>query len=591
MEKNNTCTTYGLRKSKFGLVSAVIAASLSIGMMTQPIEVLAEETEKTEHYLSDMVEDNAKQDDSIEDSVDKEFSDQENLKQENADQYEAEYSDETEMAVASDEGAKAEEELTNTLDIDPVRPGDSKISGTTHPLSYITVMVDFDSKDSLSEPRADKDGKFVFELDKPLLYNQKVTVGSDRAEIFESLDEELEGGSVEKIIYTERHPEAAPVPQSPLEKDENGHHKVQVEPIFEGSKIIKGYTSVKGSLYVTIDSSIVSKAIPIEDGYFETSFLDTLDGQVFRKGDVVGLHFISEDEIPVIVHQEVREIGKEKVETPKGFTYNTLRSTGNKMEGVTEPMSQVQLFHAITGDFIDEAIADEDGKYSIDLEENLLSGQAYYRVFINPNNKYLGIVRQVVDKPEKDSIMSDSMISTILDKLDFFAGQELPKDQDLALQDIHDEKVHIVGRTRFANSILQITSSNQSKKYPPLQVDELGFWGLNLKDTELQFEMGEMITFTVVAPETFEVLATKTVPVRRLSDEDAPEEQPLKMPNITTDTGYIEGTVAPNLLLEVRLGGTREVIAEGHSDEFGNFSIDFGDRVFKKRDLIILLRN
>lgn len=590
MKRHDTHSIYSLRKTRFGLVSTVVAASLIFGTILHPIQALAEVSENTEKVTSSPEDDAEIFEDSLMDIPD--FG-SENSSEKSGTELAPKQNDAvSEEVVAPDQAAEEDQNnhaeskvLENSLDIFPVKPGDRKIEGKTYPNCFVLITVDLDSKTSFEKVfNADKDGYFSYELDQPLLYNQMIKIESYRPEIME-LDD-VEGGDVEKTVYTDRHPEAAPVPKVPLQKDENGRHQLQVEPIFEGSKIIKGYTSVKGTLYVSIDSSFVSKAIPITEGRFETRFTDTLDIQTFRKGDNVRLHFISEDGVPIINYQEVRAFGETQDNTPKGFTYNSLRSSSRKLEGVTEPMSLIHLYHVTTGEFIDEAIADENGNYQIDLDEDLHSGQAYYRVFINPNNKYLGIARQVVDQPEKDYIMSESMVSTILDDLETFAGQELPKDEEIALQDIHDEKVHIVGRTRYANSILKIKSSNPNKQFPPLQVDELGFWGMSLRDTDLQFELGEMITFEVIHPETFEILATKTVPVRHLSDEDLPEEQPLIMPAITTDTGYIEGTVAPNLDLEVRFGGKDEVIARGRSDANGKFSIDFGDRVFKAGTLL-----
>ncbi|PVW14438.1 hypothetical protein DDL17_16875, partial [Staphylococcus aureus] len=101
------------------------------------------------------------------------------------------------------------------------------------------------------------DGTFEYPLnDRKIVHNQEIEVTSSSMDgLYDEEDEEVEESSTEKAgaeeesteakatYTTPRYENAYKVPEKQLDK-KNGHHQVFIEPITEGSGIIKGHTSV-----------------------------------------------------------------------------------------------------------------------------------------------------------------------------------------------------------------------------------------------------------------------------------------------------------------------------------------------------------
>ncbi|MDO1871259.1 FKLRK protein, partial [Escherichia coli] len=107
------------------------------------------------------------------------------------------------------------------------------------------------------------------------------------------------------------------IPKEQL-KEKDGHHQVFIEPITEGSGIIKGHTSVKGKVALSINNKFINfeerakggiskedtKAssdgvwMPInEKGYFDFDFKkNPFDNLELKKNDEISLTFAPDDE-------------------------------------------------------------------------------------------------------------------------------------------------------------------------------------------------------------------------------------------------------------------------------------------------------
>ncbi|ORN88352.1 hypothetical protein B8A10_14550, partial [Staphylococcus aureus] len=122
---------------------------------------------------------------------------------------------------------------------------------------------------------AGEDGRFEYNLkDHKIVHNQEIEVTSSSPDLGED-DEEVEekasnqkeetankkdedeSNDVKTTVTTPKYEKAYKVPNQQL-KQENGHHQVLVEPITAGSGIIKGHTSVKGKVALSINNKFIN---------------------------------------------------------------------------------------------------------------------------------------------------------------------------------------------------------------------------------------------------------------------------------------------------------------------------------------------
>lgn len=192
-------------------------------------------------------------------------------------------------------------------------------------------MSSFDSGNS-ELVMSKEDGKFEYDLNgRKIVHNQEIEVTSSSTEgLFDDEeDEELEEATTEKAgdeeesteakatYTTPRYENAYKVPEKQLDK-KNGHHQVFIEPITEGSGIIKGHTSVKGKVALSINNKFINfeesvkggvskedtKAssdgiwMTIKDkGYFDFDFkTKRFDNLELKKNDDISLTFVPDDE-------------------------------------------------------------------------------------------------------------------------------------------------------------------------------------------------------------------------------------------------------------------------------------------------------
>ncbi|MGX7112166.1 hypothetical protein [Gemella cuniculi] len=386
------------------------------------------------------------------------------------------------------------------------------------------------------------------------------------------------------------HNETYTPPTKRLEK-ENGRHQVLTNPVYIDQNKVTGHTSVRGSVMMSVNGAFMTVESKIdENGYFETKLQDVAEGLKFKKGDIVNLSFISEDGDLVIKNIPIREFSTEGKKTESPFTPNTIKSSSPTLSGKTENDSQIHLYDAETGKFIAEAISDENGDYSVSLT-NVKPGQKFYRVHISSNNQYNHLTLDTVDG--KSETLSNSLIPYVLDKLNIFAEEEessISHKNPLFVRKLHTETNHFIGRSIFPNTYIKITSSIQGKQYPPLVADELGYFGVDMRDIERKFEKGEKITFQVIDPKTMAELTSKTYTIINREEEAPLEERTFTTDMVTTDHGYLKGKTAPNLEIQVYKNGKSDnIIAKATSDNKGNVEIDLLNHQLKENDTLSIV--
>lgn len=179
---------------------------------------------------------------------------------------------------------KAAESSKNFVNLDPIKPGAQKVTGTTLPNHIILLNIDGKSADSVEGGYGDfitanDKGEFEYPLNnRKIVHNQEIEVSSSSPDLGDDEeDEEVEESSTEKAgaeeestdakatYTTPRYEKAYEIPKEQL-KEKDGHHQVFIEPITEGSGIIKGHTSVKVKLLylLIINLLILKKELKVE---------------------------------------------------------------------------------------------------------------------------------------------------------------------------------------------------------------------------------------------------------------------------------------------------------------------------------------
>lgn len=239
----------------------------------------------------------------------------------------------------------------NFVKLGSVNPGDTSVKGTTLPHQIILLNIDKQSVEPVEDNNggfvmSDEKGEFEYKLkDRKIVHNQEIEVSSSSLDGLEEDDEEEEiekkssdnkGESIESPIEkneeveessndatatytTQRYEGAYKIPDKQLEK-KGDHHQILVEPITEWTGIIKGHTSVKGKVALSINNKFINfeesgkskKTLTEEEGksriegiwkhiddkgYFDFDFKKKrFDNLNLKKDDIVSLTFLPEDE-------------------------------------------------------------------------------------------------------------------------------------------------------------------------------------------------------------------------------------------------------------------------------------------------------
>ncbi|HEB5837565.1 TPA: hypothetical protein RZF61_002742 [Staphylococcus aureus] len=373
----------------------------------------------------------------------------------------------------------------NFVEVDPIKPGDQKVTGTTLPNQLIFLSIDkkdvssADSEDS-EFVTSDEKGKFEYKLNnRKIVHNQEIVVASSSME-----DEEIDENSNEEVnaqndstdavatYTTPRYEKAYDIPKEQL-KEKNGHHQVFVEPITEGSGIIKGHTSLKGKVALAVNNKFIDFGSAndtlkeeqgssrhegiwrhIDDkGYFEFDFKRIPYSDVsLKENNTVSLRFLPDDEDEAI--------------KPLNFTAKVSKFDDIATATTVYDHTKVAKVKVLPG-------------FDKDLQVDDIYGFSY------PSER----------TKEENAVASNKN-----------ATQE------------------IKGKTKFANAVVKVYSDlREGHEFPDLQVDEKGEFSFNSFEAKYQLFNGEKLTFVVVDPITGDPLTQMVT--KKIDAYETPEQK------------------------------------------------------------------
>ncbi|HHA6785977.1 TPA: FKLRK protein [Staphylococcus aureus] len=384
---------------------------------------------------------------------------------------------------------KTVESNKNFVKLDTIKPGAQKVTGTTLPNHYVLLTVDGKSADSVENGglgfvEANDKGEFEYPLNnRKIVHNQEIEVSSSSPDLGEDEeDEEVEEASTDKAgaeeesteakatYTTPRYENAYKVPEKQLDK-KNGHHQVLIEPITEGSGIIKGHTSVKGKVALSINNKFIN---------FETN----------ANGGP---------------NKEEAKSGSEGIWMPiddKGyfnFDFKTKRFDDLELKKDNE----ISLTFA--PDDEDEALKSLIFKTKVTSLEDIDKAETKY--------DHTKVNKVKVLKDVKEDLHVDEIY-----------GSLYHTEKGKGILDKEGTKV-IKGKTKFANAVVKVDSElGESQLFPDLQVDEKGEFSVDVDHAGFRLQNGETLNFTVVDPITGKLLSEKFVS-KNIDIYESPEEK------------------------------------------------------------------
>ncbi|HDZ3297790.1 TPA: FKLRK protein [Staphylococcus aureus] len=396
--------------------------------------------------------------------------------------------------VQNNKEANSDETKKNFVTLDPIKPGDQKVTGTTLPNQLILLSIDKKDVDSvetgnLNLVTANQDGKFEYDLNgRKIVHNQEIEVTSSSTEgLFDDEeDEEVEEATTEKAgaeeesteakatYTTPRYENAYKVPEKQLDK-KNGHHQVWVEPITAGSGIIKGHTSVKGKVALSINNKFINLG-------------DSTDVE----------NRLTEDQ------GKTRYQGIWKHIDDKGyFEFDFKRKPYDNLK--LNPDDNVSLTFLPNDE--EEALKPIIFKTKVTSFDNIESAITSY----NPKN-----VNKVTTLT---NVKEDLVVEDIY-------GFEYKSEQGRGIpqNNSHSTK-EIKGKTKFANAVVKVDSElGEGQEFPDLQVNEKGEFTFNSFDAGYRLYNGEKLNFTVVDPITGDLLSQGFVS-KNIDVYESPEQK------------------------------------------------------------------
>ncbi|HCV1052418.1 TPA: FKLRK protein [Staphylococcus aureus] len=384
---------------------------------------------------------------------------------------------------------KTVESNKNFVKLDTIKPGAQKVTGTTLPNHYVLLTVDGKSADSVENGglgfvEANDKREFEYPLNnRKIVHNQEIEVSSSSPDLGEDEeDEEVEEASTDKAgaeeesteakatYTTPRYENAYKVPEKQLDK-KNGHHQVLIEPITEGSGIIKGHTSVKGKVALSINNKFIN---------FETN----------ANGGP---------------NKEEAKSGSEGIWMPiddKGyfnFDFKTKRFDDLELKKDNE----ISLTFA--PDDEDEALKSLIFKTKVTSLEDIDKAETKY--------DHTKVNKVKVLKDVKEDLHVDEIY-----------GSLYHTEKGKGILDKEGTKV-IKGKTKFANAVVKVDSElGESQLFPDLQVDEKGEFSFDVDHAGFRLQNGETLNFTVVDPITGKLLSEKFVS-KNIDIYESPEEK------------------------------------------------------------------
>ncbi|MDU0635595.1 FKLRK protein [Staphylococcus aureus] len=384
---------------------------------------------------------------------------------------------------------KTVESNKNFVKLDTIKPGAQKVTGTTLPNHYVLLTVDGKSADSVENVglgfvEANDKGEFEYPLNnRKIVHNQEIEVSSSSPDLGEDEeDEEVEEASTDKAgaeeesteakatYTTPRYENAYKVPEKQLDK-KNGHHQVLIEPITEGSGIIKGHTSVKGKVALSINNKFIN---------FETNANGGPNKEEAKSG--------SED-----IWMPIDDKGY------FNFDFKTKRFDDLELKKDNE----ISLTFA--PDDEDEALKSLIFKTKVTSLEDIDKAETKY--------DHTKVNKVKVLKDVKEDLHVDEIY-----------GSLYHTEKGKGILDKEGTKV-IKGKTKFANAVVKVDSElGESQLFPDLQVDEKGEFSFDVDHAGFRLQNGETLNFTVVDPITGKLLSEKFVS-KNIDIYESPEEK------------------------------------------------------------------
>ncbi|HCW7774494.1 TPA: FKLRK protein [Staphylococcus aureus] len=384
---------------------------------------------------------------------------------------------------------KAAESSKNFVNLDPIKPGDQSVTGTTLPNQLILLSIDKKDVSSVEDSdssfvMSDEDGKFKYDLNgRKIVHNQEIEVSSSSSDLGDDEeDEELEEASTEKASVEEestdakatyttpRHEKAYEIPEKQLE-EKNGHHQVFIEPITEGSGIIKGHTSVKGKVALSINNKFINFEESVKGGVSKEDTKASSDG-IWMPIDEKGYF---------------------------NFDFKTKRFDNLELkEG-----NDISLTFAPEDD--EDALKPLIFKTKVTSLEDIEKAETKY------DHTKVNKVKVL------DNVKEDLQVDEIY-------GSLYHTDKGKGILDKEGTKV-IKGKTKFANAVVKVYSElGEAQLFPDLQVNEKGEFSFDSHGAGFRLQNGEKLNFAVVDPITGKLLSNEFVS-KEIDIEETPEQK------------------------------------------------------------------
>ncbi|HGO3625987.1 TPA: FKLRK protein [Staphylococcus aureus] len=365
--------------------------------------------------------------------------------------------------VQNNQEVSSDQTKKNFVNLDPIKPGAQKVTGTTLPNQLILLSIDKKDVSSVDSEGSEfitskDDGTFEYPLkNRKIVHNQEIEVTSSSMEGLEEEDEETEveeqeSNDATQKVTTPRYEKAYEIPKEQL-KEKDGHHQVFIEPITEGSGIIKGHTSVKGKVALSINNKFINFEERAKDGISKEDTKASSDG----------------------VWMPINEKGY--------FDFDFKKNPFDNLE--LKKNDEISLTFA--PDDEDEALKSLIFKTKVTSLEDIDKAETKYDH----------------TKVEKVKVLKDVKEDLHVDEI---YGSLYHTEKDKGILDKEGTKV-IKGKTKFANAVVKVYSElGEAQLFPDIQVDENGKFSFDAEKAGFRLQNGETLNFAVVKPITGDLL-------------------------------------------------------------------------------------
>lgn len=365
--------------------------------------------------------------------------------------------------VQNNQEVSSDQTKKNFVNLDPIKPGAQKVTGTTLPNQLILLSIDKKDVSSVDSEGSEfitskDDGTFEYPLkNRKIVHNQEIEVTSSSMEGLEEEDEETEveeqeSNDATQKVTTPRYEKAYEIPKEQL-KEKDGHHQVFIEPITEGSGIIKGHTSVKGKVALSINNKFINFEERAKDGISKEDTKASSDG----------------------VWMPINEKGY--------FDFDFKKNPFDNLE--LKKNDEISLTFA--PDDEDEALKSLIFKTKVTSLEDIDKAETKYDH----------------TKVEKVKVLKDVKEDLHVDEI---YGSLYHTEKGKGILDKEGTKV-IKGKTKFANAVVKVYSElGEAQLFPDIQVDENGKFSFDAEKAGFRLQNGETLNFAIVKPITGDLL-------------------------------------------------------------------------------------